>query len=509
MSVNALLFVELMSSLHPPIRSAGAYRIASEIRKAGYTCQVVDYFTKFSEDEIKKIMQAYIGPDTLIIGFSSTFFEKIDSPKSNLPFIRNLETRTRNYPYDEEKMEEWFKEIYSINPDVKIVLGGANSAGLHGPGDAFAIGYCDQAIVEYMNFIDGKNPFFQYEKVNDNQLAFYGSHFTNKFDFSSSTIQWDSTDHLQHAETVPIEIGRGCIFSCSFCNAPNRGKKKLEDVKKASVLRDEFLRNYNEFGITRYTYADDTHNDSIEKLEMLHRVVTSLPFQIEYGAYLRHDLINAHKETAALLLESGLRGAYFGIESLNHRTSRSIGKGLHPEKTKELMHWLREDVWKNEVGIMAGFIVGLPYDSPESVSDWSAWLLSPSCPLHSVEINPLNLPSIKSGIRSNFEIAVNDGKYGYTIDQDGNWKNEFFTKATAVELVTKLVITRNKMKKFGFGGFLPVLLSNVGFEPKEIINIENTNELWSLVYQRRELYLNKYKVSLMDAVTKIINIDCH
>jgi len=429
MSVNALIFTELIhDSMYS--RGLGAYRIATEIRKAGYTCQVIDFFTKFNDEEMEKIMSSFIGEDTLFVGFSSTFFAYVDtdldqSQKNQLKESKDfapdefqklkdrLPTQfiTTSYPYHTDKMIEWFEKIKKINPNTKIVLGGGKSGNLLGPCDAYAIGYADQATVDYMKFLEGKNPFFKYKKINDTQILFEGKDSVNNFEFSDSEIIWHKTDYINHQETVPIEIARGCIFKCKFCRYPLNGKKKLDFVKNDNILRDEFLRNYYEHGITRYIYADDTHNDSIEKLERIHKVVTSLPFELEYAAYIRHDLIHAHKETASLLRESGLRSAIFGIETLNHKSGQSIGKGLHPEKTKELLHWLKDDIWKDEVAMYSGFIVGLPYDTPVTITDWAKWLLDPSCPLDAFSFEPLYINRNLKFRPSEFDMQAE--KYGY------------------------------------------------------------------------------------------------
>lgn len=505
MTVNAIIFTELMTAINPPSRSAGAYRIASEIRKAGYTCQVIDFFTKFTPDEMLKVMETYIGADSLIVGFSSTFFEKYDPsarPKYATLQQRN-EVYTGSYPYSQEVMVEWIAAMRMINPAIKIVFGGIKTnnlsylLSLSPPGDAFAIGHCDRAIVEYMHFLEGKNPFFQFEKINDSQIAFHGSRNVGAFDFTESTIDWHHTDFLGAGEAVPIEIGRGCIFSCSFCSSPMTGKRKLEYVKKESVLRDEFLRNYYEFGITRYLYSDDTHNDSVEKLERLHHVVTSLPFELEYAAYLRLDLIHARKDTAVLLRESGARSVYFGIESLYHPAAKSIGKGLRPDRAKETLYWLHDTVWKNEVGINAGFIVGLPNETPDTAEVWLNWLLDKSCPIDGYELNVLMLSKLAGSVWTS-DFQRNAAAHGYSFDEHGSWKNEFFTRASANELVNKYIAAGSSIARARCGGWFPIMVSSLGFNPKDVIGRERQpfieNNKISVL---REDFISAYKHRLL------------
>ena len=514
MSVHALIFTEVMQRQFGYSRALGAYRIATEIRNAGYTCQVVDFFTKFTDEELDKIISSFVGPETLFVGFSSTFFEYVDE---QLDVYQQQLTGKEfqapgeqlfaiHYPYHRNKMNALFDKIKAINPKVKIVLGGAKTRSLFGPCDAYAVGYCDKAIVGYMKFLEGKNPFFQYEKVNDQKILFFGENNERNFDFSTTRVEWHETDYIIPGESLPVEIARGCIFKCKFCSYPLNGKNKLDFIKNDNILRDEFLRNYNEFGVTRYIYADDTHNDSIEKLERIHKIVTSLPFEIEYAAYLRHDLIHAHKHTADLLRESGLRSAIFGIETLNHASGKAIGKGLDPEKIKDLLYWLKNDKWKNEVATTSGFIVGLPYDTRETILEWSKWILNPDCPLDSYQFEPLYIADTESrGKIWKSEFELNAEKYGYRVGKYGYWENDDFTSVTAAALAKELVDIGTKTDRNRCAGFPLIMLANLGYKPKELIGTSRLKAFASIKH-RRPAYIGYYKERLLKQINYEISI---
>ena len=495
MSVNALIFTELQ---HPVVnfsRTSGAYRIATEIRKAGYTCQVVDFFSKFSDDEMKRITDEMIGDDTLIIGVSTTFLEPNNPERLNAsgepgyPTNMFTELNLRNKAF-----HIWLDRLQTEWPKLKVVIGGAFSHRYKELGDALVYGSGDSVIVSYMRFMQGTNPFLQFEKLDDTTIVLDGT--THPFNFSESTIEWHPSDHLQHAEVLPIELSRGCIFKCSFCAFPLNGKKKLDYLKSDSVLRDEFIRNYYEYGVTRYMYNDDTHNESIEKIERIHRVVTSLPFEIEYASYIRLDLLHAHKETASLLRESGLRAALFGIESLNYESAKAIGKGMHPEKVKEMLYWLREDVWKDEVSTTGAFIVGLPHDSEDTINSWIEWVLDPACPLHVVVISPLTLER-DNVYQSDF--ITNAEKHGYVLHGNNNWSNEFFTADSARQLTAAL---NEKRIRAGYGAFPLIGLANLGYEPRDLIPRRLTGDDLEQIRIRRLLYINGYKERLLSSLPK-------
>jgi hypothetical protein len=520
-SVNVLIFTELMADLYAYSRAAGAYCIATTVRNAGYTCQVIDFFTKFSQEEQERIIRTYVGANTLFVGFSSTFFTYVDETKGAFQetlkevlgvdptknsgnVLATIDYATVNYPYHHTRMLKLFASIGKINPNTQIVFGGAKSQYLSATCHAYAVGHADQSIVEYLKYLEGKNPFFKFDQINNNQIAFYGDDYTTKFDFPTSTLEWHESDYIMEGETLPIETARGCIFKCKFCAYPLNGKTKNDYIKKSDVLRDEFLKNYYEYGITRYSYLDDTHNDSVEKLEQLHKVVNSLPFELEYAAYLRHDLIYTHKHTAKLLRESGLRSAIFGIETLNHESGKAIGKGLHPEKTKELLYWLKEDVWKNEVATTSGFIVGLPHDTPDTVWEWSQWLLDLDCPLDSFAIVPLNIAVDRFETNKHMwqsDFTKNTEKHGYVLHSTMNWSNQHFTRASAVVLADKITRIVNETNRTRCSGFPLIFYGNLGLVPKEFVGragseVGTINE-WNA---RKMAYVDKYKTQILGQI---------
>ena len=55
---------------------AGTYKIATEVRRCGYTCQVIDLFSFYSLEQLSKIIKKFVTNKTLLVGFSCTLMEK-------------------------------------------------------------------------------------------------------------------------------------------------------------------------------------------------------------------------------------------------------------------------------------------------------------------------------------------------------------------------------------------------------------------------------------------------
>jgi radical SAM superfamily enzyme YgiQ (UPF0313 family) len=306
----------------------------------------------------------------------------------------------------------------SKNPNIKFVYGGAEAKYKHSYGiDCFFTNNNnDSDIIDYLTKIihnDGNLP-------NEYNI-------TNKtdFDFNSSQILWHESDHIFQNEVLPIEIARGCIFNCSYCNLSIRGKKKTDNIKNYHILIEEFNHNYDLYKTTSYFFCDSTLNDSTQKLEyLIDNVISKLNFKLEFSSYLRLDLINAHREQIKLLKDMGLKFAVFGIGSLNEESLKSIRKTFPRDKMEKIMQILKDE-WKDDVIITGSFIYGLPYETQETLNILEKWLLEESLNyFHYVDVNPLRL-SLNDQVNKNLksEIALNLEKYNYRKDKTENVKN--------------------------------------------------------------------------------------
>ena len=59
----------------PAIKTAGPYRIATELRRNGFTCQVIDVSMFKEVDRLLLLLRKFIDKDTLWLGLSNTFMD--------------------------------------------------------------------------------------------------------------------------------------------------------------------------------------------------------------------------------------------------------------------------------------------------------------------------------------------------------------------------------------------------------------------------------------------------
>jgi radical SAM superfamily enzyme YgiQ (UPF0313 family) len=435
---HVVLFTDMSDVLFMQ-KSLGPYKVASELRRAGYSVLVVNHLHIFSVDEIKEILKHSVSEHTLFVGVNSFFYRLTDN--SNLDEngnVRYLDREHGSYlPHGKKYNQEIQQLIKQLNPKCKIVLGGPDAQDVQYTQDFeyVLIGYADKSIVNLADHLLHGSPL-----LNSRRSLYKNTIITDAaaegYNFIGTKMQYDDNDLILPGETLVIEISRGCIFKCTFCNFPLNGKTKNDFVKLEQILYEEFLENYQRFGVTRYIFSDDTFNDTREKIEMIHRVSKRLPFQLEYWAYIRIDLLIAFPDTIELLFDSGLRVTHFGIETMHPETAKIIGKGGDRKKIIDILAFIKSK-YGNKITLGGSFIFGLPYEPMESIKTTIDMLLDKTIQLDIWSVFPLTLTKnllLKSELDLNYE------KYGYVIENDDptrierNWKNQY----TSFKECTKL-----------------------------------------------------------------------
>lgn len=443
--MNVLIFTDVNGVIGFG-RYAGSYRIATELRKAGYSTQVIEFLADLSLKDMETVADKYIDEETLFVGFSTTLLIRNTDSKPLERLDRSKQNQYSGHlPQDNGFIQEMFNIFHRKNSKLKIVLGGGrtDNTSLEGV-DYWFWGMSDVSIVALADHLKKGSPLKTVEgRVGQVIRAQdYPYH-----DFEHANIRWEPNDFIFENEHLPIEIARGCIYRCTFCANPLH-KKVGEYVRSVSSIREEMLYNYENYKTTGYMFCDDTFNDTHDKVKALHNMITKLPFDIEWTGYGRADVIHSHPEQREMLLETGLKALLIGIETFDVNGSKGVGKGLDPEQMKETLYYIHE-AWKGKVVVTGSFIIGLPGESEDSIWKTVEWLQREDCPIDDAIFSPLNIRSVTDNPNAPLsKIARDPAKYGYTIvgpklgtgisTSGPQWKNKFMDKGRAEELTREI-----------------------------------------------------------------------
>lgn len=480
MTFDAIFFTESTDTIGGALPPIGAYKCAHVLRKHGYKCLVVRLFGWYSITELKSLMDRAVGNNTCIIGFSTTFLrEKKLGPDGGYQYTELPDDQV--FPQGKQTEDKFIDYCLQLNPKIKFLAGGSK-VGENWQNrniDYAFIGYSEFSIINLMNHLT-RNTKLKFSRKNIWGITLIDDRMATSYDFVHDRMQWLPED-VVNAKALPIEIGRGCIFKCKFCSYPLNGKKNLDFVKDADLLYQELEDNYYKYGITNYSIVDDTFNDHVKKLDLLSQLIQRLSFQPKFWAYHRLDLICTHPETLPMLHNIGVKGLYFGIETLNHKTGRTIGKGFDRNRQISMIHHIRDQY--PDMFMHGSFIAGLPYETVESMEATYDMLQNQKIPLHSWTVRPLNI-YLKNGFAS--DIDQNWKTYGYhDLGKDSafgatvpatflNWGNEYTTFEYLKTMTADVMKKSRAGSAMYLSGQLAMAIASLGSAEMSFENVANT-----------------------------------
>ena len=328
-------------------RSGGAHKIATFMRKEGWDIEVLDYWLAFTDEEFKQFIKSRITKDTKFIGVSVTFGYKLE-----------LLARA-------QENLKWLKQEY---PDVMIVAGSKMLVDIMVlPCDYYVCGYGEYGLIKLLK---GEAVITEYQGLKTVMADRHHPCFPSK----DLVVEYEDRDFIQPTDTLTLELSRGCKFKCKFCSYNAIGMKG-DLTRDMATLYNEMMTNYEKWGVTSYHVADETTNDNQEKIKFAGSEIQRLPFQPNLTGFIRADLLSTREDDKKYLAEMGFWAQYYGVESFNQKAGRTVGKGIDPDKLKRGLLETK-DYMKQHCGryrATTSLILGLPYETPESLYDGLNW----------------------------------------------------------------------------------------------------------------------------------------
>jgi len=217
---------------------------------------------------------------------------------------------------------------------------------------------------------------------------------------------WDLIDMNSYTRTlegewvVSIISSRGCKYNCAHCNSVVMGGGNKVRYRSAENVAEE-IKFLKAKGFRKFRFNDDNFTGNPNLAELLSEIKN---LDISYRIFARIEDLT--ENNCRLLAKSGCRHISVGLESLNPDNLRILGK--HTQSGLEEEHLYNAK--KCEMIIRVYFMLGLPYDSDETIIKY--FEKASKLPFDEFSIYPL-IPY--PGTR----IAKEPEKFGYEIiDKD-------------------------------------------------------------------------------------------
>jgi radical SAM superfamily enzyme YgiQ (UPF0313 family) len=441
-------------------RNIASFRLRTAAKKHGYDVLALDSSVSMKQEELEKLLDTVITKETLMIGVSKIWLNGYEV-KNNVEWVN----------------DSFFQNIKNKFPHVTIVTGGSEGNWILGSdliyrnSDWIINGYSDISFPKLLDLLNGKKDHgLIYTKGSGGKKIVRSNSFhivTNPDDIETVL---ESEDAFLPHQPIPLEVSRGCIFRCSFCNHPFQGAKDYDSyIRSVDSLANELKRNYELFGTTRYSLMDDTFNDSIEKLERLARAIekSKIP-SFEFMSYIKPELLVTKPEMIPMLKNLGFASGFAGIESLQNTARKSIKKGMDIDRVMDAIAELRSVTGGS---MYASFIVGLPGDSKDDIYKSSEFLKKNTDQyITAWGFQALGIYYDRK-LEGFTEIDRNPEKFGYRIiskrpDSFAKWENDFMSSNEANNLAKHINDQDKKYMKIS-GWMLP-LSWHIGLNESDI-----------------------------------------
>jgi len=475
-------------------------RLGNELRKDGYEVKQIHHFVNFTDEELRLIIKDFCENQDSLVCVSTSFLSEDEDRNIN----ENPTWGQNEYGVDIYSKILFVCVTAKMQFNAKVMVGGwvIDQNKLLNPErrshwkfdhleyfvDHFVEGTGASAIKKMFN---GEDQNHVHRKLVSSDPV---------LDFSEVSSAPTKDDYINPKESLYFEIASGCIFSCHFCNFGSLGKKKHEYMRSYDSLKDEIVSNYENFGTRLYHVTDNIVNDYQEKLKMLIRIREETGIDLKWSGYVRLDTLK-NKEQADMLLESGMIGAFMGIESFYPSTGRYIGKMTDGKRLKELLHMCRES-WKDNVIISSTFIAGLPTETIESLLETFKFMISDEG-RYLVDTFRFNKFHVTKAFDDKNDInrARNSPFKDYVMTSKSYFGSDWISPWADSRDIGKLV------KQFNHSRFRKTLvnsqnicqISNLGYEPEDVvamgrIGIKQNNIEFSA---RTKEMINDYRARVM------------
>jgi hypothetical protein len=170
--------------------------------------------------------------------------------------------------------------------------------------------------------------------------------------------------HFMQANFATLDLSRGCIWDCEFCCIINVHGKTMRH-RDAENIAETIRRNYA-LGVNFYFFTDDNlaraknweaFFDMLIRLRQEEGIAIEFMIQADIPSYRMKNFIPKAKQ-------AGCTKVFLGVESLDTETLQAAGKRQNVAANA------RDCVAAYEaagIGTHAGYIIGFPTDTYESV----------------------------------------------------------------------------------------------------------------------------------------------
>lgn len=259
------------------------------------------------------------------------------------------------------------KEIRNKYPDRKLIIGGVHATldpeNIDPVFDSIFTGEAESTIREFVEDQRAgrhKKMYKQNREINIDDLYPDRSLLPIDYIRTSSLFTGGVEYDTKGKGSTALMFSRGCPYKCAFCSSPQLYGPKIRFRPVSSIVKEikDIIETYN---IRQFRIQDDTFTfnkkyvteltDELKKLDIFYRCSTRVNTVTD-------DIIQR-------LYDSGCREIGVGIEVANDTVLDRLNKRITVAQAEAAIDVIR----KYPITVRCFFMIGLPFDSYETVQD--------------------------------------------------------------------------------------------------------------------------------------------
>ena len=151
---------------------------------------------------------------------------------------------------------------------------------------------------------------------------------------------------------MPLELGRGCPFACTFCSTNDFFRRRFR-LKSPARMLEEMRRVKATYGIDTFELVHDMFTVDRKRVAAFCEALLASSDRFYWGCSARTDCID--EELIELMASAGCRGVFLGIETGSARMQKIIDKRLDLKDSAARVRSCSKSKIKTAVSLIVGF----------------------------------------------------------------------------------------------------------------------------------------------------------
>src|ERR1700690_1197951 len=173
---------------------------------------------------------------------------------------------------------------------------------------------------------------------------------------------------LKDCRSVPLEIGRGCPFACTFCSTNDFFRRRFR-LKSPERVIEQMRSIRREYGIWKFNLVHDIFTVDRKRVVAFCEAMLDSEEGFQWGCSARTDCVD--EELIALMARAGCRSVFFGVETRSGRLQRLIDKNLDlPQAARTIRH-----TDSHRINTTVSLITGFPEETMQDLRETVDFLM--------------------------------------------------------------------------------------------------------------------------------------